>query len=145
MSTRPGPTERQLRSFCLVYAILFICFAVLVGSMRYLIAQGAAPGETVAPLLVGQEVISAAVLVFLAVSLLRVRGSLRTPHWMRVGRTARISAITGAALTLVGLCAVIVVPLSGEVAAGKFPTVAVSVVTVFCAFFAYSGLSRLRH
>jgi hypothetical protein len=113
--------------------------------MRYLIAQGAAPGETVAPLLVGQEVISAAVLVFLAVSLLRVRGSLRTPHWMRVGRTARISAITGAALTLVGLCAVIVVPLSGEVAAGKFPTVAVSVVTVFCAFFAYSGLSRLRH
>jgi hypothetical protein len=37
------------------------------------------------------------------------------------------------------------VPLSGEVAAGKFPTVAVSVVTVFCAFFAYSGLSRLRH
>jgi hypothetical protein len=137
MSVRP--TERQLRTFCLLYAVVFICFAVFIASLRFLIAQG----EALQPLLLAQEEICAVVLIFLAALLLRVRGALRGPHIVRIGRSARAGTITAALLCVVGLCIVLVVPLSGEITAGKFPTIAVSALTLFFAAFAYAGLSKL--
>jgi hypothetical protein len=136
MTTRP--TERQMRTFLVLYAVIFLGFAIVAGALRFLVA----PGEPVPPLLYGVELVSAAALLTMGGLLLWVRVSLRAPHLPRVARSARLGIVLSGLVSVLGLCVSIVVP-AGDVTAGKFPTIAVTVVTMLFASMAYSGLGRL--
>lgn len=136
MTTRP--TERQMRTFLVLYAVLFIGFAIVAGALRFLVA----PGENVPPLLYGVELLSAAALLTMAGLLLWVRASLRAPTLPRVGRSARLGIVLAGLISVIGLCVSIAVPVD-DVTAGRFPTIAVTALTMFFASMAYSGLNRL--
>jgi hypothetical protein len=132
------PTERQMRTFLVLYAVLFLGFAIVAGALRFLVA----PGESVPPLLYGVELLSAAALLTMAGLLLWVRGSLRASTLPRVARSARLGVILAGIVAVIGLCVSIVVP-ADDVTVGKFPTIAVTVLTMLFASMAYSGLNRL--
>jgi hypothetical protein len=136
-------TERQLRTFCLTYSVIFILFGLVAAALPFLIAQGAAAGEKTQPLLLAQQEICAVVLIFLAAVLLHVRSSTRSPRTGRTGRNARIATVVAALVVVAGLIAVVLTPLTGETAGGKFPAIAVSALTLLFGAFAYSGLSKL--
>ena len=132
------PTERQMRTFLVLYAALFLGFAVVAGGLRFLVA----PGEPVPPLLYGIELLAAAALLVMAGLLLWVRGSLRAATLPRAARSARLGVILAGTAAAIGLCVSIVLP-AGEVTTGKFPTIAVTALAVLFASMAYSGLNRL--
>lgn len=142
MTTKPLD-YRAMRTFCLLNAALFLCVAVVFAFLRFLIGQGAAVGETLQPALLAQEEFCAVLLVFFAALLLRVRAALTGPHLVQVGRNAKFGTLAGAMFCIGGMCFAAIVPLSGEVTAGRFPTIAATALTVVFAFFSYAGLSKL--
>jgi hypothetical protein len=132
------PAARQLHTFCVTFAVFFILLAPLVGALPFLIS----PDETIPPLLLMQYELCAVVLVFLAAWLVYVRVAFSSPRIAQVARQARMAALVSLLVVVAGGVAVLLVPFTGDPTGGRFPPVAVSVLTIMLAFFAYNGLSR---